>query len=86
MILLILRVKQMRGADAADFRHYRRIIARCIPEKRPVRAASTIDDVINRSRAQAKTRLYMPMFHSRFAPRARVSSATAGIFAIARDG
>ena len=68
MILLILRVKQMRGADAADFRHYRRIIARCIPEKRPVRAASTIDDVINRSRAQAKTRLYMPMFHSRFAP------------------
>jgi len=27
MILLILRIMQMRGTDAADFRHYRRILA-----------------------------------------------------------
>jgi len=66
MILLIMRIKHMRGTDATDFRHYGRILARCIPKKCPVCASSAIDDVINRSCAQTKTRLYVPMFHSCF--------------------
>lgn len=66
MILLIMRVRQMRGTDTADFCHYRRIFSRRVSKKRPVCASSTVDDVINRSRAQAKTRLYVPMLHSRF--------------------
>ena len=66
MILLILWVKLMRGTDAADFRHHGRILARRISEKCPVCASSTVNDVINRSHAQTKTRLYVPMLHSRF--------------------
>ena len=67
MILLILWIRSMRGADTANFRHHGRILVRRISEKCPVCASTTVDDVINRSRGQTKTRLYMPMFHSRFA-------------------
>ena len=69
MILLVLRVKQMRSTYATDFRHHGRILSRCITEKSPVCAPPTVDDVINRSSAQAKTRLYVPMFHSRLCPK-----------------
>ena len=63
MILLILWVKLMRGTNAANFRHHGCILVRRIPEKSPICASSPVDDVINRSRAQAKARLYMPMYH-----------------------
>ena len=63
MILLVLRIRQMRSTYTANFLHHGGIFTRRISEKGPVSASPTVDDVVNRSRAQIKVRLYVPMRH-----------------------